>query len=99
MLRFTPIIAFSALACEPTIAAGGERCFANWSEAAPIVQREALVAVEDVSSRARASLGNAEVVRTMLCESDGHFVYRLLVRTTQGHLRFVNVDARKPFEN
>ena len=73
-------------------------CVATWSEAAVVVRQEALVAVEEVTSLARASLDGAEVVKTTLCEEDGRYVYRLLVREAKGRLKTVSVDARKPFE-
>jgi hypothetical protein len=73
------------------------RCFANWSEAAPIVKKEALVDVADVSALARTTLAGAEVVKTTLCADQGRYVYRLIVREPKGQVKMLLVDARKPF--
>ncbi len=72
-------------------------CIADWSDAGPIVRREGLTTIERVGrlARDRAAL---EIVDTALCRNDGHFVYRLTVRSGQGVLRTLFVDARKPFE-
>jgi hypothetical protein len=78
-------------------AASSERCWADWSTAAPIVRREALVSTKDLHDLARAkNLGN--VVRITLCETDGRFVYRLVViEPARSAVSNVVVDARQPF--
>jgi hypothetical protein len=93
----TIVIAAAALiAASGGAMANGPKCFASWSEAETVARKEALVAVEQVSTLARSSMSGAEVVKTTLCEEDGRFVYRLVVRDG-GQLKTVNVDARKPF--
>lgn len=73
-----------------------ESCFAAWSDAAPVVHREALTAVRDIHAQARQrNLG--DVVRVTLCTEDGRFVYRLIVREPQGRVVPMTVDARRPF--
>ena len=67
-------------------------CFADWSDAAPIVSREGLRTARDVQGEARNQLG-AEVVRITLCQSKGAFVYRLVLRSADGHLRNATVSA------
>jgi hypothetical protein len=81
----------------PAVAQGPSKCFASWSDAAPIVKREALAAIEHVSALARPSLSGAEIVKTTLCEEQGRYVYHLVVRDAAGHLKLVAVDARHPF--
>ena len=99
MLRLVAIALLATAAPGLLGAAEGPKCFATWTEAAPVVRKEALVAIEQVSTLAQQSLPGAQVIRTTLCEDAGRFIYRLLVREPQGQLRTVNVDARKPFEN
>lgn len=72
-------------------------CITNWSDAGPIVRREGLTTIEHVGrlARDRASL---EIVDTALCRADDRFVYRLTVRSGEGVLRKLYVDARRPFE-
>ena len=76
--------------------APSESCFAAWSDAAPVVHREALTAVREIHAQARQrNLG--DVVRVTLCTEDGRFVYRLIVREPQGRVVPMTVDARRPF--
>lgn len=92
------IAVLAALASRTPAMADNTKCFATWTEAAPVVRREALVAVEKLSHLVRASLSGGEVVKTTLCEESGRYVYRLVVREPKGQLKVVSVDARKPFE-
>lgn len=68
------------------------RCYGEWSEAAPIVAREKLRSALDVQDKARDELG-ADVVRIVLCEGDGGFVYRLVLRRLDGHIGTLTVSA------
>lgn len=97
MWRLPTFVCLVVLAPCSSAMANDNRCFTTWSEAAPVVRRESLVAVEDISARARTAL-NGEVVKTTLCEEHGRYIYRLLVRAPHGQLKIVSVDARKPFE-
>jgi uncharacterized membrane protein YkoI len=92
------VVGLTALSAVSAAArADGTRCFATWSEADTVARREALVAVEQVSTLARSSLSGAEVVKSTLCEEGGRYVYRLVVREAKGQLKTINVDARHPF--
>lgn len=75
-----------------------QNCIADWSEAGPIVRREGLATIERVGrlARDRASL---ELVDTALCRAADRYIYRLTVRSGQGVLRTLYVDARRPFEH
>jgi hypothetical protein len=74
-----------------------DNCFAAWSDAAPVVHREALTAVRDLHAQARQrKLG--DVVRVTLCTEQGRFVYRLILREPQGRVVLMTVDARQPFD-
>lgn len=74
--------------------AGG--CYADWSEAAPVVIKEGLTTIEALAKTARGKL-SGDIVKTTLCEENGGFVYRLLIREPAGRLVNRTVDARLPF--
>ena len=74
--------------------AGG--CYADWSEAAPVVMKEGLTTIEVLAKTARGKL-SGDIVKTTLCEENGGFVYRLLIREPAGRLVNRTVDARIPF--
>ncbi|MGE0627347.1 MAG: PepSY domain-containing protein [Hyphomicrobiaceae bacterium] len=76
--------------------AADRTCFASWSEAAPVVRREGLTTVRDLSRMTR-SRTNADIVNSTLCRSDGRYIYRLVIRQRSGPLRSMEVDARHPF--
>ena len=71
-------------------------CYADWSEAAPIVLKEKLTTVEALAVLAKARIPGA-IVKTTLCEESEGFVYRLLIRDSNGRLTNRTVDARSPF--
>jgi hypothetical protein len=73
------------------------RCYADWSQAAPIVRREALVATKDLHELARSrNLG--DLVRITLCEDGGRYVYRLVILPPDARTLIQRtVDARQPF--
>jgi uncharacterized membrane protein YkoI len=72
-------------------------CIADWSIAAPIVHREKLTTVEALSRLAAAKVSGSSIVRTALCEENGAFSYRIVVRDDHGRLSSHTVDARTPF--
>jgi uncharacterized membrane protein YkoI len=71
-------------------------CYADWSEAAPIVMKEGLTTIEVLAQSARTKI-SGDIVKTTLCEENGGFVYRLLIREPAGRLVNRTVDARLPF--
>ena len=73
-----------------------ESCIADWSIAAPIVHKEGLTTVEVLSRIVATELAGV-IVKTTLCESNGGFVYRIVVRDEHGKLMSRTVDARAPF--
>jgi len=71
-------------------------CFPGWSEAVPVVRREALTSVRDLHAQARMhNIG--DVVRITLCSDQGRFTYHLLVREPLGRVVPMTVDAHHPF--
>ena len=73
-----------------------DRCYPDWSDAAPIVRRQALVAVKDVLALARQrQIG--DLVKVTLCEEAERFVYRLVVREASGRIVAMTIDAKTPF--
>lgn len=98
-LRLTESFAVAALAsllpfAGPQPAGAQSRCYGEWSEAAPIVAREKLRSAIDVQDMARGELGG-DVVRIVLCEADGGFVYRLVLRRLDGHIGTLTVSATR----
>ena len=79
-----------------TVAANDRKCFSSWSEAAPIVRREGLATIENVNRLAR-NHAVTEIVNSTLCEHQGRYIYRLVVREAKGPLKTLVVDAREPF--
>jgi hypothetical protein len=71
-------------------------CYADWSQAAPIVRDKGLTTVERLAVLARERI-TGSIVKTTLCEEADGFVYRLLVRDHAGRLTNHTVDARSPF--
>ena len=71
-------------------------CFVEWSDAAPVVEREQLTSARSVHDLARRHV-LGELVRITLCQDAESFIYRLLVRDGQGRVSTFTVDARRPF--
>jgi uncharacterized membrane protein YkoI len=71
-------------------------CYPDWSVAAPIVRKERLTTVETLARQAQAEI-SGDIIKTTLCEENGGFVYRLLIRDAKGRLSKQTVDARAPF--
>jgi uncharacterized membrane protein YkoI len=72
-------------------------CIGDWSDAAPIAQKEGLVTVEDIVQLHHEQL-KGDIVKTMLCKESGRYLYRFVVRKAGGELKTIAVDARQPFE-
>jgi len=72
-------------------------CIGDWSIAAPIVHRERLATVEALSRIAAEEVSGSVIVRTALCEENGSFFYRIVMRDERGRLTSRTVDARNPF--
>ena len=96
-VRVIAVLAFLAASAGAAGAASGpDQCFAGWSDAVPVVTREALTPVRDVHTQAREHhIG--DVVRIKLCSEAGRYVYQLLVREPLGHVVRMTVDAHHPF--
>ena len=81
----------------PFAASADRTCITDWSIAAPIVHKEKLTTVEALSAIASDRLSGSVIVRTALCEEQGAFSYRIIMRDAQGRLSTHIVDARAPF--
>lgn len=93
------VLALAAFALPAQVAiAETDRCFEDWSDAAPIMLKEGLVATKDLHDQARLHL-TGSLMRITLCRAGSNYVYRLLVRDPSGRLTMVTVDARHPFEH
>jgi hypothetical protein len=89
----------ATLALSPAPAAIGQsvRCFEDWSDAAPIVRDNNLVAARDLQKWVRKRL-KGKVIRVTLCQDGERYIYRLLVREPKGRIRNRTVDAKGPLE-
>ncbi len=96
MLRIT-ISFFMLVSFGGAASTGGGACIADWSVAAPIVHKEKLVTVEALSRIAADKISGSVIVRTALCEDNGAFFYRIVMRDAHGRLSTHSVDARVPF--
>ncbi len=76
----------------PNGAVAADRCYAEWSDAAPIVARERLRTTRDVQEMAREHFGG-DVVRIMLCQEAERFVYRAIVRRDDGRISTSTASA------
>jgi len=85
-----------AVAASLPIRAEAGGCYADWSVAAPIVRKEGLATVSALWKRAQGNI-SGDIVKTTLCEENGGFVYRLVIRDANGRLFNRKVDARAPF--
>jgi hypothetical protein len=74
-------------------ASAEDRCYGEWSDAAPIVAREKLRSARDVQDMARDEMAG-DVVRILLCEGDSGFVYRLVLRRLDGRIGTLTVSAQ-----
>ncbi|MFA5951330.1 MAG: hypothetical protein WC807_13705 [Hyphomicrobium sp.] len=86
----------STLLAGPSISRAEEVCLSDWSIAAPIVRREGLVTVEQLSGLVRQRFPG-DIIKTSLCEGGGAYAFHIVIRTANGRLRSVVLDARKPF--
>lgn len=93
---FPTIIALFAGVTLARGALAADTCFNDWSVAAPIVLKEGLVTVEQLTPRARDKF-KGDIVKVTLCQENGAYVFRLVVRGAAGDLKTVTVDAKNPF--
>jgi uncharacterized membrane protein YkoI len=85
----------AAVAASASSAGAAEaRCWADWSDAALVVQREALRPAKEIAASIRAR--GKEVVRMTLCEERGRYIYRMVV-VSGGRVENLTVDAGKSF--
>jgi uncharacterized membrane protein YkoI len=73
-----------------------ELCIDDWSTAVPVVKEEGLATVTAVAKLARDRF-KGDIVKVTLCQRDGRYVYRILMRGANGRLVPVIVDAKEPF--
>lgn len=88
-----PIVLLAAVASSRGVAAEA-RCWADWSDAAPVVQKESLKPAKEIAASVRAR--GKEVVRMTLCEERGKYIYRMVV-VSGGKVENLTVDAGKSF--
>jgi uncharacterized membrane protein YkoI len=84
------------LPASPQSARTAELCIDDWSTAVPVVKEEGLATVAAVAKLARDRF-KGDIVKVTLCQRDGRYVYRILMRGSDGRLEPVIVDAKEPF--
>ena len=72
-------------------------CFEDWTQAGSVVRDQSLTPPKDVRDLAKGKVAG-ELVKMMLCEEDGRYVYKLVLFERSGRLHSVIVDARQPFK-
>lgn len=68
------------------------RCWSDWSEAAPVVRREALRPAKEASAHAQAKVPG-RLLTISLCEEQGRYVYRMLILSAAGTVQAVTEEA------
>ena len=98
-LKSVAIALLIAFAPAPHVVATAaeEQCFQDWSEAAPVVRKEALRSAKDVRDLARKHR-KGQVLTITLCQDSGKYVYKLVILGEAGRVENVTVDALAPFE-
>jgi uncharacterized membrane protein YkoI len=94
--RYSAFILTLAVLISSAPAAAEETCIADWALATPIMVREKLVTIEQLSPQMRAR-GAGDIIRSSLCDEKGRYFFRLVVRDQNGKVTNVTVDARRPF--
>ncbi len=96
MKRLTSLIALSLIAAvlsAPSRAAAAVQCFNNWSMAAPIARQQGLMTLDKLSTRIAMQF-NSRLVKVVLCRKADRFFYRIVVKTNDGRLDLMRVDAK-----
>lgn len=98
MIRATAVLILAVLINVPPgrLRADATVCIEDWSTAVPVVKEEGLAPVDKVTSLAKSRL-DGDIVKVTLCKVDERYVYRLLVRSSNGKMAPVIVDAKEPF--
>ncbi len=99
MTRLLPALVMIAA----TIVAGASparaetaECYDDWSIAAPIVRKEGLTTVEDLSRLAKGRI-EGSIIKAVLCTGTEGYTYRLVVRMRGGQTKMLIIDAKTPF--
>lgn len=77
--------------------ASAETCYADWSEAGPIVREQGLVPAKDLQDLAKAKV-EGKLIKITLCEDQGSYVYKLVFDQNSGDVVDMTVDAHTPFQ-
>lgn len=101
MIKAKPVICtlamlWAVLGSHGALAA--EKCFSEWSKAAPLVKQENLATAADVAKLAKQrKIGR--MLSISLCEKNGTHNYKVVVSNNKGQIKTIEVDAKKPFED
>lgn len=97
MLRLALIAAVTGspllgAAVAPSLAAGDAECFSDWGKASDVVRQKQLLTVEQLSKTFADDIPG-QIVRATLCRDGDDYIYKLVVRDSQGQQKNVVVDA------
>ena len=71
-------------------------CYGDWSAAARLVHENKIVDVARLEKLARGKV-DGRIITTKLCKVDDRYVYHVVVRGSDGRMRRLTVDAKRPF--
>ena len=67
-------------------------CLDDWGAAANVVRANGLKTVEQLANASPRQL-KGQIIKATLCEEDGRYVYRLVVRDPAGQMKNAVLDA------
>jgi hypothetical protein len=95
--RFAPFAAALVWAGTAVAASPAPQCYTSWSDAGPVVEREALAPARDVHAQAKQRrLG--DLVKITLCQENGRYTYLLVLHDKPKGVIHMTIDAKRPFE-
>lgn len=96
MFRALVLMAALMFGGPAAVRAETSECFDDWSIAAPIVRKEGLTTVEDLTRLAKGRI-EGHIIKAVLCIGTEGYTYRLVVKMRGGQTKMVIVDAKTPF--
>lgn len=85
------VLVATAAASLPLGAGAAAGCIDDWAEASAIVKQRDLVPLADLS-RVAPERFNGRIVTARLCQRDGNYYYRLVIRDEDGRVRQLEAD-------
>jgi hypothetical protein len=83
------------MAATLVVGARAEECLPDWGEAGQIVRNQKLLTVQQLIESSAGVL-QGQIMKTTLCKDGDDYIYKVVVRRSDGQLRTVVVDAKTP---